>query len=104
MRELVDREQTQAYVTACLDGEHGPKVFLTALQYATAYSYGKPPQTVKLEDGRQTGTGEQAMARLVEALPRLMAMVPGARAKMLETLEDGNVVEADFEVEESDDG
>lgn len=96
MRKLVDEKETQEYLAACLKGEHGDKVFIAALSYATAYAYGKPPQTLKVEktNGQHSETGEELVSRVMQALPRLLTMIPGARDQMLEALSDGRVIEA----------
>ena len=51
MRELLTRDRTLDYLTECLDGIHGPMVFLRAFEYGTDWVYGKPPSSPK-------GTGD----------------------------------------------
>ena len=49
-------------------------------------------------------TGEQIMARLVHALPNLIALVSDARIAMAEALQNAeNVLEAEFTIEEHED-
>ena len=103
MRKLVDDTETQEYLTKCLRGQHGARVFMSALQYSTDHGFGKAPQTLKLEGDRRQDSGEAMMARVLEAVPNMLAMVPGAREQVEQALRDAdNVVEADFTVEAVD--
>ena len=69
--------------------------FASLWKAAAAYAYGRPPPTVKLESDAPEDTGEVVVARLVAALPNLLAMVPDARAKMVEALDNAEVVPAE---------
>ena len=48
MRGLANRPETDEYLKQCLDGTHGPNVFMTALVFATDRGYGKVPTVTRI--------------------------------------------------------
>lgn len=48
MRSLTSRDDVEAYLERCINGEFGPKFFLDALRYTSDRGYGKPTQAVEL--------------------------------------------------------
>ena len=103
MRDVLESpEARKAFLAVITDSEH--KQFATLWKSAAAYAYGKPPATLKIEREATPETGEQVMARLVHALPNLIAFVPDARLKMAEALANAeNVLEGEFTVEADED-
>ncbi len=56
-------------------------------------AHGKPPQEVTLEDERPRPTGEQIMARILELLPRVVAVLPLERKELARLLAERRRVE-----------
>ena len=51
MRQLISRDDVEAYFEECLTGKHGPKIHVAALAYASDRGYGKAAQPIVGEDG-----------------------------------------------------
>jgi hypothetical protein len=60
---------------------------LNAIELMLAYVLGKPDQKLQLEDEVPRETGEQTMARLAEAIPRLLARLPVDIERLVTVLE-----------------
>ena len=69
MAELVSAEETEAYLAECLRGEHGPKAFLGALQFAADRGYGKAPQKIEVTDTTEAAVTVSAIVE--EYWPRI---------------------------------
>ncbi len=100
LREILNSPKVRkAFLAIIEDPEH--KQFTALWKSAAAYAYGQPPQKLKLETDAPQDRGEEIMARLVEALPNLVALIPAARLKMAEALHGAEDI---LEAEIIDDG
>lgn len=55
---------------------------IVAANILVEQAYGKPPMDVKIEDERPRPTGEQVMARILELLPKVVAVLPMDRKEL----------------------
>ena len=60
MRELASSDDAMKYLDQCVRGVHGPKVAISAQQYAADRGYGRVPQLTNVE-----GAAEPLTIRLV---------------------------------------
>ena len=49
---------------------------LYAVQLLAEHGHGKPPQELQIDDARARPTGEALVARVLELLPRVVALLP----------------------------
>jgi len=66
---------------------------LFAVELLAEHGHGKPPQEIKVEDEVPRRTGEQTMARILELLPRVLAVLPVDRKEIARLLEQRRAVE-----------
>lgn len=90
---VVNGEETMDVVTVNNKGENVVEKVRPDLRYRIMaanilieQAHGKPPQEVKVEDERPRMTGEQAMALILERLPRLLPLLPIEKAEVARLL------------------
>lgn len=66
---------------------------LYAFELLSDRGFGKPDQAVQIEDERPRPTGEETMARIMELLPRVVAVLPIERQRLAELLAQRRQVE-----------
>ena len=88
MRQILENEHVQAAFMSIITNPEHPQ-FSQLWTRAAAYAYGLPPQKVELEGSLKTETGEQLMERILERLPRVIAVLPIEKRQLLEMLKRG---------------
>lgn len=116
LRELVDTRNGHEFVANVMDGTETEDVLVTvgsgkdatlrleqqrpkirdrllAYELLMDRGFGKPDQAVQIEDERPRPTGEETMARIMELLPRVVAVLPIERQRLAELLAQRRQVE-----------
>lgn len=66
---------------------------LTAAEMLMDRGYGKPDQTLQIDDDRPQRTGEQVMAHILELLPKVIPMLPVDRKEIARLLAERRQIE-----------
>ena len=66
---------------------------LYAVQLLAEHGHGKPPQDLQIDDARPRLTGEALVARVLELLPLVIAVLPVDRQEIARLLEQRQQVE-----------
>jgi len=116
LRELMEARKGHEYVADVMDGTAIEKVAVTvgsgkearvelvevpcktrdrlyAYELLRDGAYGRPDQAVQVEDERPRRTGEEIMARIMELLPRVAAVLPIERKELARLLSQRRQVE-----------
>ena len=90
-REALERSKGLLFVADVIEGKVGDEAVvndvgvvnkptvrdrLYAVQLLAEHGHGKPPQELQIDDARARPTGEALVARVLELLPRVVALLP----------------------------